>query len=110
HLTLWKEGVHHRDVSPGNLMRYWKDGKQIGILNDYDLFSLVDDPGPQGNECTSMVLFIALDLLTEEGQHGKVKHLHRHDLESFMYVLPGFSCITRMESFYHRDCAPSMNG
>ncbi|KAG2070243.1 hypothetical protein BDR04DRAFT_1155842 [Suillus decipiens] len=31
HLTLWKEGVHHQDVSPGNLMWYWKDGKKIGV-------------------------------------------------------------------------------
>ncbi|KAG2750148.1 hypothetical protein P692DRAFT_20930107 [Suillus brevipes Sb2] len=36
HITLWKEWVYHRDVSPPNLMWYWKDGKRIGILNDYD--------------------------------------------------------------------------
>ncbi|KAG2104742.1 uncharacterized protein F5147DRAFT_654391 [Suillus discolor] len=91
HLTLWKEGVHHQDVSPGNLMRYWKDGKQIGILNDYGLSSLADDPGPQGNEHTGMVPFIALDLLTEKGQHGKVKHLYLHDLESFMWCFAWIS-------------------
>ncbi|KAG2117333.1 uncharacterized protein F5147DRAFT_648875 [Suillus discolor] len=72
HLTLWKEGVYHRDVSPGNLMWYWKDGKRI------------DYPGPRGNERTGMVLFMALDLLTIEGQRGEIKHLYRHDLESFM--------------------------
>ncbi|KAG1826531.1 hypothetical protein EV424DRAFT_1486065, partial [Suillus variegatus] len=87
HLTLWKEGVYHRDVSPGNLMWYWKDGKQIGVLNDYDLSSLADDPGPQGNERTGTVPFMALDLLTEEGQRGEVKHLYRHDLESFMWCI-----------------------
>ncbi|KAG2107426.1 uncharacterized protein F5147DRAFT_653300 [Suillus discolor] len=84
HLTLWKEGVYHRDVSPGNLMWYWKDDKRIGVLNDYDLFSLADEPGPRGNERTGTVPFMALDLLTKDGQQGKVKHLYRHDLESFM--------------------------
>ncbi|KAG2149127.1 uncharacterized protein EDB93DRAFT_1250051 [Suillus bovinus] len=85
HVTLWKEGVHHRDVSPGNLMWYWKDGKRMGVLNDYDLSSLANDPGPRGNERTGTVPFMALDLLTEEGQRGQVKHLYRHDLESFMW-------------------------
>ncbi|KAG1876055.1 hypothetical protein C8R48DRAFT_768896 [Suillus tomentosus] len=71
HLTLWKEGVDHRDVSPGNLMRYWKDGKQIGVLNDYDLSSLADDPGPR--------------------THRHVKHLYRHDLKSFMWCFAWIS-------------------
>ncbi|KAG1826552.1 hypothetical protein EV424DRAFT_1643290 [Suillus variegatus] len=91
HLTLWKEGVHHRDASPGNLMWYWKDGKQIGVLNDYNLSSLADDPGPRGNERTGTVPFIAVDLLTEEGQQGKVEHLHRHDLESFIWCFAWIS-------------------
>ncbi|KAG2065069.1 hypothetical protein BDR04DRAFT_1060995 [Suillus decipiens] len=86
HVTLWKEGVFHRDVSPGNLMWYWKDGKRMGVLNDYDLSSLIDDRGPQGNECTGTIPFMALDLLTAEAQRGEVKHLYRHDLESFMWV------------------------
>ncbi|KAG1888135.1 hypothetical protein F4604DRAFT_1080581 [Suillus subluteus] len=110
HLTLWKNGVYHRDVSPGNLMWYWKDGKRIGVLNDYDLSSLADDQGPRGNERTGTVPFMALDLLSAKAQRGEVKHLYRHDLESFMWVLSGFACITRRESFYQRNCAPWMNG
>ncbi|KAG2087336.1 hypothetical protein BD769DRAFT_484882 [Suillus cothurnatus] len=82
HLTLWKEGVYHRGVSPVNLMWYWKDGKRMGVLNDYDLSSLANDQGPRGNERT--VPFMALDLLTTKGQRGEVKHLYRHDLESFI--------------------------
>jgi hypothetical protein len=30
---------------------------------------------------------MALDLLSQQGQRGEVKHLYRHDLESFMWVL-----------------------
>ncbi|KAG2149133.1 uncharacterized protein EDB93DRAFT_362687 [Suillus bovinus] len=86
HLTLWKEGVYHRDVSPGNLMWYWKDGKRIGVLNDYDLSSLEGDRGPRGNERTGTVPFMALDLLSAKAQRGEVKHLYRHDLESFVWV------------------------
>ncbi|KIK34034.1 hypothetical protein CY34DRAFT_787963 [Suillus luteus UH-Slu-Lm8-n1] len=52
HLTLWKEGIYHGDVSPPNLMWYWKNGKQIGVLNDYDLSSLADEPGPRGSKRT----------------------------------------------------------
>ncbi|KAG2341852.1 hypothetical protein BDR05DRAFT_1060717 [Suillus weaverae] len=85
HITLWKEGVHHRDVSPGNMMWYEIDGKLMGVLNDYDLSSLANDSGPRGNECTGTVPFMALDLLTAEAQRGEVKHLYRHDLESFMW-------------------------
>ncbi|KAG1868897.1 hypothetical protein C8R48DRAFT_123077 [Suillus tomentosus] len=85
HLTLWKEGVYHRDISPGNLMWYRKNGRLIGVLNDHDLSSLANVVGPQGNECTGTVPFMALELLTKDGQQGKVKHLYRHDLESFMW-------------------------
>jgi hypothetical protein len=67
-------------------MWYWKDGNRMGVLNDYDLSSLANVQGPQGNERTGTVPFMARELLTEEGQRGKVKHIYRHDLESFMWV------------------------
>ncbi|KAG0699555.1 hypothetical protein DFH29DRAFT_1070617 [Suillus ampliporus] len=88
HLALWKGGVHHRDVSPPNMMYYrTKNGVLMGVLNDYDLSSLATTPGPQGNERTGTVPFMALDLLSLQGQRGEVEHLYRHDLESFMWVL-----------------------
>jgi hypothetical protein len=67
-------------------MWYWKNGKWIGVLNDYDLSSLADDPYPRGNERTGTVPFMALDLLSADAQRGEVKHLYRHDLESFIWV------------------------
>jgi len=69
---------------------YYEDdeGKLIGVLNDYDLSSLANALGPRGNERTGTVPFMALDLLTERGQRGQVEHLYRHDLESFIWVLP----------------------
>ncbi|KAG1729432.1 hypothetical protein EDB19DRAFT_1743436 [Suillus lakei] len=85
--ALWKGGVYHLDISPGNLMCYKKDGRWIGVLNDYDLSSLNINAGPTGNERTGTVPFMALDLLTPEGQRGEVAHLYRHDLESFVWVL-----------------------
>ncbi|KAG0699558.1 hypothetical protein DFH29DRAFT_42328 [Suillus ampliporus] len=88
HLALWKGGVHHRDVSPPNMMYYrTKNGVLMAVLNDYDLSSLAITPGPQSNERTGTVPFMALDLLSPQGQRGQVKHLYRHDLESFMWVL-----------------------
>jgi len=67
-------------------MWYRRNGKPIGVLNDYDLSSLANVVGPQGNERTGTVPFMALDLLTAKAQRGEVKHLYRHDLESFMWV------------------------
>jgi hypothetical protein len=83
------EGVHHRDVSPPNMMWYKIDGKLKSVLINYDL-SLVE-PCSRGNERTDIVPFMALDMLTEEGQRGEVKHLYRHDLESFIWCFAWIS-------------------
>ncbi|KAG2360900.1 hypothetical protein BDR07DRAFT_102286 [Suillus spraguei] len=86
HYTLWKHNVHHRDISPSNLMVYWWNGQWIGVLNDYDLSSIERD-GPSGKERTGTVPFIAIDLLAQDAILGKVAHLYRHDAESLVWVL-----------------------
>ncbi|KAG1741282.1 hypothetical protein EDB19DRAFT_2024649 [Suillus lakei] len=84
HQALWKEGVHHCQVSPSNLMVYQtsSDGRWIGVLNDFDLSST-----PSGQERTWTVPFMANELLTKEAIEGEVKHLYQHDAESFIWVL-----------------------
>ncbi|KAG1852710.1 hypothetical protein F4604DRAFT_1686554 [Suillus subluteus] len=62
-------------IIPRKMTWYEIDGKLMGVLSDYDLSSLANDAGPRGNERTGMVPLMALDLLTEEGQRGEVKHL-----------------------------------
>ncbi|KAG2363793.1 hypothetical protein BDR07DRAFT_1403336 [Suillus spraguei] len=86
HYALWGNNVHHRDVSPSNLMVYkTSDGRYIGVLNDFDLSSTQDSPS--GQERTGTIPFMAMELLTEEAIKGNIKHLYRHDAESFIWVL-----------------------
>ncbi|KAF8837585.1 hypothetical protein BDN67DRAFT_1013749 [Paxillus ammoniavirescens] len=87
HYVLWKAGIYHRDVSCNNLMYYYRDeGDVVGVLNDYDLASLKSSDIPLGNERTGTTPFMAIDLLCADGQAGNVKHLYRHDMESFIWV------------------------
>jgi hypothetical protein len=60
-------------------------GRYIGVLNDFDLSSTEDSPS--GLELTGTVPFMAIELLTKDAIEGKVKHLYRHDAESFLWVL-----------------------
>jgi hypothetical protein len=90
--------VHHRSISPSNLMVYKTlGGRWIGVLNDFDLSSTRDTPS--GQECTGTVPFMALDLLTEEAIKGQVKHLYQHDAESFIWVLT-WICICYEDGVY----------
>jgi hypothetical protein len=62
------------------------NGKVIGVLNDCDLVSLADTPGRSENKRTGAIPFMAIDLLKPDGQAGLVKHIYRHDMESFIWV------------------------
>lgn len=83
---MWSNGIRHRDVSPPNLMyRRDKTGQVVGVLNDFDLATVMDVP--TGNERTGTMPFMALSLLDDEALCGQVKHLYEHDAESFIWVL-----------------------
>ena len=82
------------------MMRYEKDGILIGVLNDYDLSSLASAQGRQGNERTGTVPFMALDLLTPEGQGGEINlsSICIVMISSRLYgFLSGFVFVTRTE-------------
>jgi hypothetical protein len=64
-----------------------REGNQIqGVLNDFDLSSIVDPniTNDSSNQRTGTKPFMAIDLLITS---RPPKHLYRHDLESFPYVL-----------------------
>ncbi|KAH7881816.1 hypothetical protein F5I97DRAFT_1932369 [Phlebopus sp. FC_14] len=87
HLALWKNGVHHRDISPSKLMYYRdKNGNIAGVLIDFDLTS---SGGAQ--RITGAASFMALDLLTKPALRGEAQHLYEHDAESFIWVLAWIS-------------------
>ncbi|KAG7442442.1 uncharacterized protein BT62DRAFT_831848, partial [Guyanagaster necrorhizus] len=76
--------ILHRDISMANI-RYRKDsqGNIFGVLNDFDLSSLLPI-----NEATSVPRmgtppYMAVDLLKERCDGP---HLYRHDLEALCYI------------------------
>ncbi|KAI9460375.1 hypothetical protein HD554DRAFT_2133358 [Boletus coccyginus] len=85
HLALWKNGVHHRDISASNLMYKVEGSLVVGVLIDFDLATIVDSV--TGNERTGTVPFMALDLLSKEVLAGKIEHIYAYDAESFIWVL-----------------------
>ncbi|KAF9218531.1 hypothetical protein BS17DRAFT_742020 [Gyrodon lividus] len=85
HYAFWKAGIHHRDVSCENLMYYTTNEGVMGVLNDCDVASLTDG-GRVGNKRTGTIPFMAIELLREDGQSGRVEHIYRHNLESFIWV------------------------
>jgi hypothetical protein len=69
HYALWDGGLHHRDISNGNLMFFNFMDITIGVLNDFDL-AIWDDPkgrfaqGRAGTWC-----FMALRLQKNQLEH-----------------------------------------
>ncbi|KAG2134033.1 uncharacterized protein EDB93DRAFT_1339835 [Suillus bovinus] len=105
HYTLWKHDVHHRDISPNNLMVYWLNGQWIGVLNDYDLSSIKRD-GPRGKQVTGTVPFMVVDLLSQPVLEGKATHLYRHDAESLVYQGGKLLSNGRLLNDWHKLDAP----
>ncbi|PBK91765.1 hypothetical protein ARMGADRAFT_1081184 [Armillaria gallica] len=89
HVAYEKGRVLHRDISWTNLMFDRVDDIPIGILNDWDNSTNVDESGDikaiQGalGGARGTFVFMAIDLLRNRNH----EHFYRHDLESFFYVL-----------------------
>ncbi|SJL08542.1 uncharacterized protein ARMOST_11908 [Armillaria ostoyae] len=85
--------ILHRDISPGNIM--WRrtiDGHICGVLNDFNLSSLRDDPGASSFQRTGTLPYMAYDLLINNNNGQPPKHLYRHDVESVFYVILLLCC------------------
>lgn len=90
HYQLYKGSILHRDISINNLMFRWKQVENnrmpVGVLNDFDMAADLAAPhGPSGLERAGTPPYMALELL--QGSEGTMKHLYRHDAESFVWVL-----------------------
>ncbi|KAF9502142.1 hypothetical protein BDN71DRAFT_1425877 [Pleurotus eryngii] len=82
HIAARYGKVLHRDISENNLL-WTNDKRVVGVLNDWDLATPVDAVGSSANHRTGTGPFMAYGLLGAEPP----VHLHRHDLESLVYVL-----------------------
>ncbi|KAF5381167.1 hypothetical protein D9757_009422 [Collybiopsis confluens] len=83
--------ILHRDLSMANIM-FRREGDQVyGVLNDFDLSSLLTrmDKSPTLKHRTGTKPFMAHNLLNTEWDKG---HLYRHDLESLFYIILIVSC------------------
>ncbi|KAJ3829594.1 hypothetical protein F5880DRAFT_1607444 [Lentinula raphanica] len=82
--------ILHRDISQGNIMVREINGVNHGVLDDWDLATLVDklDQGPTSQFRTGTKPYMA-----HEQQRPKWKgpHRYRHDLESVFYVMTLFT-------------------
>ncbi|KAK0706790.1 hypothetical protein B0T26DRAFT_756246 [Lasiosphaeria miniovina] len=84
---LQRAGILHRDVSPQNIVIADGDSGSVGILIDLDVALDVASGGPASppGEVVGTRMFMAVELLLLGKEGGR--HTHRHDLESFLYVL-----------------------
>ncbi|KAJ6459432.1 hypothetical protein C8R47DRAFT_1226573 [Mycena vitilis] len=81
--------ILHRDISVSNLMSQQIGGEVYGVMNDFDLAIILTAPQLSTSvQRTGTKPYMAMDLLVPEPP----KHLYRHDLESFLYVLVFLTC------------------
>ncbi|KAI5832627.1 hypothetical protein K523DRAFT_234840 [Schizophyllum commune Tattone D] len=94
HYLNWMNGIRHQDPSLNNLMhRERDDGTVCAVLNDWDLALDAHEPRTHtGFETTGTIPFMAIDLLQPKALKGQVRHLYRHDLEAFVWILVWVVC------------------
>ncbi|CAL1715800.1 unnamed protein product [Somion occarium] len=88
HFAMWIAGVKHCDPSEGNMLYREKGNKNHGVLNDWDLSSVEGLSDHKGLERTGTVPFMSLELLNRKFWRGRIRREYRHDLESFIWMLP----------------------
>lgn len=89
HYFLWKGGIHHRDISVGNLMYIEENGWVVGVLNDFDQSSWIkpgETGGPFAHVRTGTMPFMAFELLRPAAISGRVEHIYAYDAQSFFWA------------------------
>ncbi|KAJ6459440.1 hypothetical protein C8R47DRAFT_1202918 [Mycena vitilis] len=81
--------ILHRDISASSLMFQRIDNTILGVLSDFDSANIHGSNEPPWFKLhTGSQPYMAADLLIP----NPPKHLFRHDLESFLYVLVFLTC------------------
>ena len=84
---LWTKGVRHNDPSLANLMLRRTNDKYYGVMNDWDLATVVGESPEKRGEVTGTVLFMAQDALFRLAMEQEDQHIYRYDLEAFVWIL-----------------------
>ncbi|TFK86570.1 hypothetical protein K466DRAFT_148370 [Polyporus arcularius HHB13444] len=87
HRVLWEKGIRHLNPSLANTMVRMVEGKSRGVLNDWELATIRGESRHDASELTGNWLFMAVELMTDEGLSGHVPRLYRYDLEGFTWIL-----------------------
>ncbi|KAJ7168694.1 hypothetical protein C8R46DRAFT_1191448 [Mycena filopes] len=74
-------GRLHRDIATAN-MRFYRTGQVCGVLRDFDL-AISPNQSMAKYLSSRTIVYMAMGLLVPDPP----RHLYRHDLESFLYVL-----------------------
>jgi serine/threonine protein kinase len=86
HYALWNGGLHHRDISKGNLMFSKFMDVTIGVLNDFDLAISADEERKFARERTGTWCFMATALQVKP--EGELTHYYGKSLGARYMMIP----------------------
>ncbi|KAI0644465.1 hypothetical protein C8Q79DRAFT_1011511 [Trametes meyenii] len=97
HSEAYKHGVIHRDISAGNVLMYYREGRWCGLLNDWELSKQTDSNTPKGRQLdrTGTWQFLSVSALDNPSKEIEIED----ELESFFHVLLFFAI-----RFLHHNC------